>query len=108
MSYLNKRNLFSGASLLLWLFAGTPTVYAALEWIVQPGGRSTSVDPGGSGKVGFQVVPGTGVQFTNVIPFERHAANQILLNGSGVTAGDVDGDGWVDLFFCGLGGRSAL
>ncbi|MFN0066934.1 MAG: FG-GAP-like repeat-containing protein [Limisphaerales bacterium] len=34
--------------------------------------------------------------------------NQILLNGSGVAAGDVDGDGWCDLYFCGLDGPNAL
>jgi hypothetical protein len=34
--------------------------------------------------------------------------NQIYLNGSGVTAGDVDGDGWCDLFFAGLNGASRL
>ncbi len=32
----------------------------------------------------------TGVAFTNVVPAERHFANQILLNGSGVAAGDVE------------------
>ena len=32
----------------------------------------------------------------------------MLLNGSGVAAGDVDGDGWCDLFFCRLEGKNAL
>ena len=50
----------------------------------------------------------TGLNFTNGLPEERQLANQILLNGSGVAAGDVDGDGRCDLFFAGLGGQSAL
>ena len=43
-----------------------------------------------------------------MVPIQRHLTNQILLNGSGVAAGDVDGDGWCDLFFCGLDRPSAL
>ncbi len=50
----------------------------------------------------------TGVNFTNQVPPARHLTNQIYLNGSGVAAGDVDGDGWCDFLVCGLGGRSAL
>jgi hypothetical protein len=34
--------------------------------------------------------------------------NQILPNGSGVAAGDIDGDGWCDLFFCGLNSPNRL
>ncbi|PYM14406.1 MAG: hypothetical protein DME18_06780 [Verrucomicrobia bacterium] len=62
------------------------------------------------GKPGFARLPPsvTGITFTNFIPEQRHLTNQMLLNGSGVAAGDVDGDGLVDLFFCHLGGPSAL
>ena len=34
--------------------------------------------------------------------------NQILLNGSGVAAGDVDGDGLCDLYCCRMGGPNVL
>lgn len=44
----------------------------------------------------------TGIFFTNWLPPSRHLTNQILPNGSGVAAGDVDGDGWCDVYFCGL------
>ena len=44
----------------------------------------------------------TGITFTNTISDNHAAKNQIRLNGSGVAAGDVDGDGWCDLYFCGL------
>jgi hypothetical protein len=50
----------------------------------------------------------TGVMFTNVLARDRHLTNQILLNGSGVAAGDVDGDGWCDVYFCGLDGPNVL
>jgi len=44
----------------------------------------------------------TGVLFSNVVVADRHLTNQILLNGSGVACGDVDGDGWTDVYFCAL------
>jgi len=50
----------------------------------------------------------TGIDFTNHLSDTNAALNQIRLNGSGVAAGDVDGDGLVDLYFCGLEGRNAL
>lgn len=50
----------------------------------------------------------TGILFTNFLSEERYRANQVLLNGSGVAAGDVDGDGWCDLYFCRLEGPNAL
>ena len=62
------------------------------------------------GKTGLTLLsPGTtGVTFTNVLAEARHLTNQILLNGSGVAAGDVDGDGRCDLYFCALDGPNAL
>src|SRR5258706_13607944 len=50
----------------------------------------------------------TGVRFTNTVPESRSLTNHILLNGSGVAAGDVDGDEVCDLFFCGIGGHCVL
>ncbi|HXT41972.1 MAG TPA: FG-GAP-like repeat-containing protein, partial [Candidatus Angelobacter sp.] len=63
-----------------------------------------------NGRTGFtQLSPvDTGIFFTNQLTAERYLTNQIYLNGSGVAAGDVDGDGRCDLFFCHLGGPSAL
>mgnify|MGYP003871047729 CR=1 FL=1 len=58
----------------------------------------------GASRAGFTLLPAaqTGVHFVNLLPEPRHLTNQILPNGSGVAAGDVDGDGWCDLFFAGL------
>src|ERR1043166_459522 len=63
-----------------------------------------------AGKVGFVRLPGsvTGITFTNRLSDAAAAANQIRMNGSGVAAGDVDGDGWCDLYFCGLEGDNHL
>ena len=61
-------------------------------------------------RVGFsQLAPAvTGLTFSNLVPVFRHLTNQMLLDGSGVAAGDVDGDGLPDLFLGSAGGRSAL
>ncbi len=92
------------------LLAAVPVVVTAAEWQLRPGARSHVVELGTGGAVGFSVMrpEATGLAFTNPIPPSRHYTNQILLNGSGVAAGDIDGDGWCDVFFAGLGGSSAL
>jgi enediyne biosynthesis protein E4 len=60
--------------------------------------------------VGFVAVPPvyTGIAFSNSIAPLRMAANNNLMNGSGVAAGDFDNDGWCDLYFCSLEGKNAL
>ncbi len=92
-----------------WLL---PSAVAAprLDWVSIPGNRSAAAAITSSSKVGFTLVPPaqSGVTFTNVLAEPRHLTNQILLNGSGVAAGDVDGDGWADLYFCSLDGKSRL
>src|SRR5262245_50416766 len=78
---------------------------AALEWPTQHGARSAPLAWPAQGRTGFSNLSPqlTGLAFTNPLPPERHYTNQILLNGSGVAAGDVDGDGLCDVFFAGLG-----
>ena len=63
-----------------------------------------------NGKPGFSQVSTnqTAVVFTNLLSKKRYTTNQIYLNGSGVAAGDYDGDGWCDLFFCGLDSENKL
>ena len=41
----------------------------------------------------------TGLEFANLLAPARALANQVLLNGSGVAAGDIDGDGLVEIVF---------
>lgn len=75
------------------------------EWRDEPGGRSASVTPLGAGKEGFTSM---GIAFTNTLAASRSLTNQIYLNGSGVAAGDVDGDGWCDIYFAALDRPGAL
>ncbi len=90
----------------------SPPPGGGLAWRASPGCFVAEVRPMGKGKPsgGFTLLPPerTGIWFTNLLPEQRHLTSQILPNGSGVAAGDIDGDGWCDLFFCGLGGGSRL
>ena len=83
---------------------------ASLNWQTNSAGRSLELNVPVSGKAGFTTMSGaiTGATFTNVLPQWRHLTNQVLLNGGGVAFGDVDADGWCDVFLCNLTGTSAL
>lgn len=82
----------------------------AAEWQEIPGARWKALEIPTNSRTGFQKLPSaeTRIGFTNFLAIERFTTNQIYLNGSGVTAGDIDGDGRTDLFFGGLGGGSRL
>ena len=79
------------------------------QWQQANGYRMAKLSPQ-SGRAGFTLLPleQTRVFFTNDIPYDRAAANQNLLNGAGVAAGDFDGDGLCDLYFANSGGANKL
>ncbi|HKX62539.1 MAG TPA: VCBS repeat-containing protein, partial [Verrucomicrobiae bacterium] len=89
---------------LFCVFLPFLTRAATPVWTSEAGFRFLEVSPPASGKSGFTLLPAgqTGIAFTNELPVARYRTNQILLNGSGIAAGDVDGDGWCDLYFCGI------
>jgi hypothetical protein len=82
----------------------------AQETEVEPGYKSWPLKVPVSGRAGFVRIPGktTGITFTNWLSDAAAAANQIRMNGSGVAAGDVDADGWCDLYFCSQAGENRL
>ncbi len=96
------------------LLAGLPVVDAtaasAPEWQSERGYRWARVAPARPAKTGFTPLASTatGVTFTNQLSDERSVANRNLLSGAGVAAGDVDGDGLCDLYYCGLDSDNRL
>ncbi len=94
---------------LLALVALAPAA-GALDWQPAAGGRVAELAARPNGKAGFTSLSGreTGVAFTNLLTEERGITNQIYMSGAGVACGDVDGDGWCDVYFCGLDSPNAL
>jgi len=86
------------------LAMGQVPASGSLEWESGPGYRSAKLSVPAAGHNGFTLIPGSlsGIRFTNVLSKQSGARSQLRLAGSGVAAGDVDGDGWCDLYFCGM------
>ncbi len=97
------------ALLVGWILACKQPV-EALDWQAHPGYRTAKTEPAGGRPSGFTLVSpvSSGVLFTNRLSETRSLTNQVYLNGSGVAAGDIDGDGWCDLYFCGLDSPNVL
>src|SRR5689334_22677121 len=97
-------------TVLLACLAALPGWCAPLMWTQAAGYRNATVAPAAGGKTGFTLLDAgaTGVTFSNVLSDETVAKNQIYLLGSGVAFGDVDGDGWCDIYFCRLEGANVL
>src|SRR3954470_4185233 len=83
---------------------------AGLVWEQKDGYRVAPLRVAPSHKTGFTLLgpPETGIWFTNQLSYEKANKNQNLLNGAGVAAGDFDGDGNCDLYFCNLNGANGL
>src|SRR5437773_3920880 len=83
---------------------------AGAAWSDGVGFRSMEVLPGTSGKAGFTLMDpkATGVWFTNTLRGDAYLTNAVAHNGAGVAIGDVDGDGWQDIYLCNLQGPNRL
>lgn len=81
-----------------------------LSWTEENGYRWAELPAVESDEVGFSKIPSSqaGIEFNNFLSDELMDQNRILMNGSGVAAGDVDGDGLVDLYFARIDGPNKL
>ena len=75
-----------------------------------PNLASRALAPLFQGEPGFRerAPEATGLESVNRLDELDAARNRTLLNGSGVAFGDYDGDGWVDVYLCGLNAPNAL
>ena len=99
--------LFCGAVSLL---SGGVIHSQPLQWAQRAGYREARLEVPVGGKDGFTLMRGeqTGIRWTNRLSVERVAQRQNLMNGAGLAAGDYDGDGLCDLYFCNKEGANAL
>jgi enediyne biosynthesis protein E4 len=81
-----------------------------LKWETKAGYRAAAVSPAKPGKTGLTLRNSTqtGIGFTNFLSIAAASTNHNLMQGAGVAAGDIDGDGWCDLYFCSIEGRNTL
>jgi enediyne biosynthesis protein E4 len=90
--------------------AGSSLALNAADWQSGPGCQYLALDVPSGGRAGFTLLSSaqTGITFSNAVAPEMHLTNHVLLDGSGVAAGDVDGDGKCDLYFCAANGTNRL
>jgi enediyne biosynthesis protein E4 len=64
----------------------------------------------GTNKAGFTEMnsAATGVSFTNALVGDASLTNAVAHSGAGLAIGDVDGDGWQDIYLCNLQGPNVL
>ncbi len=91
-------------------FGSDSSPAASFAWRSGSGFRQARLQVALTGPDGFREVPSstTGIGFRNALAPIEVASNNNLMNGSGVAAGDFDGDGWCDLYFCAISGTNAL
>jgi hypothetical protein len=104
----------NGLRLIIGLAALLPVLLAgqgqALRWEQRDGYREAALVVKEGGRSGFTLLrpEQSGLLFTNTMSYARSEANQNVMNGCGVAAGDFDGDGLCDLYFAGTDGGNGL
>ncbi len=92
------------------LLSAFPSHSQTLRWTQRDGYRESELSVGPGVRTGFTLLrpEQTGIFFTNTMGYARSEANQNLINGCGVAAGDFDGDGLCDLYFANTDGLNGL
>ena len=105
-----KQPLSVVISSFLILISGCKTEPIQLEWNQEDGYRWVQLITNDDGRTGFEKLYSsrTGISFSNFVSADDIAENHHLVNGSGVAAGDINGNGWVDLYFTRLNGPNKL
>ncbi|MDR8393357.1 FG-GAP-like repeat-containing protein [Aliifodinibius sp. S!AR15-10] len=96
--------------LLLFLHCSPGSRNVQRDWHHEKGYRWAKLELPWLGETGFEQLSDeeTGIAFENYLAEKSYVKNQVLLNGSGVTAGDVNGDNWPDLYFTQIDGPNKL
>lgn len=107
------------AKFVLWVIPGfcialtlnaAESTLTSTAWRQESGHRWTPIAPPGTNTTGFtRIDPSqSGVLFSNRLSDGAISTNRLLEIGSGVALGDIDGDGWVDIYFCRTEGDNIL
>jgi enediyne biosynthesis protein E4 len=86
------------------------TSSSELDWHDENEYRWAELSPGFFGQDGFRKLSAskTGINFQNILTDSEIEYNRHYLNGSGVAAGDINGNGLTDLYFASLTGPNRL
>jgi len=89
---------------VVWLVLSRADAATHLAWQQGAGFRQAALAVPANGRAGFALLrpDETGVTFHNRLTDATVATNRLTEVGSGVAFGDIDGDGWVDVYFCGI------
>jgi enediyne biosynthesis protein E4 len=110
MPFLNRIQFVARWFGAISLSSCLPLNATAADWQSGQGYRWQELKVATTGKTYLQRLPAsvTGITFTNYLSEDKALESSVRTSGSGVAAGDVDGDGWCDLYFCGMENANAL